>query len=184
MSVFAVGENASSSMASMSHSDQPGDVEVAVHDVVGDRVHHRVGPQRQLLVLVFHLLAHAREAGVIAVPDGDHEVGPDEHHDLAGLDDLAGQRHGLVFDVVDRLEHQEQGVVVAFQLRPLVGVHGVLDGQRVQAENLGHRLHLVLVGFVQADPDERLLAAGFRVRGPSSRAAACVYLPGSRAPST
>ena len=67
----------------------------------------------------------------------------------------------VVFDVVDRLEHQEQGVVVAVQLRPLVGVHGVLDGQRVQAENLGHRLHLVVVGFVQADPDEGRLAACF-----------------------
>ena len=42
-----------------------------------------------------------------------------------------------------------------------MGVHGVLDGQLVQAEHVGHGLHLVLVGFVQADPDERLLAFAF-----------------------
>ena len=102
---------------------------------------------------------------MIAVADGDHEVGPDEDHDLAGLDDLAGQRHRLVLDVVDRLEHQEQRVVVALELRSLVGVHRVLDGQRVQAENLCHRLHLVLVGLMKTDPDEGGLAAGFEFAG-------------------
>ncbi len=42
-----------------------------------------------------------------------------------------------------------------------MGVHGVLDGQLVQAEHVGHGLHLMGVGFVQADPDERVLAAPF-----------------------
>ena len=42
-------------------------------------------------------------------------------------------------------------------------VHGVLDGEFVQAEHVGHGLHLVLVGFVQADPDERFLALAFEV---------------------
>ena len=91
---------------------------------------------------------------MIAVADRDHEVGPDEDHDLAGLHDLAGHRDGLVLDVGDGLEHQEQRVVVALELGPLMGVHSVLDGQLVQAEDVGHGLHLVFVGFVQADPHE------------------------------
>ena len=93
--------------------------------------------------------------------DGHDEVGADEDHDLAGLDDLAGIGDRLVLDVVDGLEHQKQGLVVAFQLRSLMGVHGVLDGQLVQAEHVGHGLHLMGVGFVQADPDERVLAGLF-----------------------
>ena len=91
---------------------------------------------------------------MVAVADGHDEVGPDEDHDLAGLDDLAGLGHRLVLDVVDGLEHQEQRVVVALQLGSLVGVHRVLDGEFVQAEHVGDGLHLVFVGFVQTDPDE------------------------------
>ena len=35
-----------------------------------------------------------------------------------------------------------------------MSVDGVLDGQLVQVENVGYRLHLMVVGFVKADPDE------------------------------
>ena len=52
----------------------------------------------------------------------------DEHVDLAGLDGV------LLVDVPERLEDEEQRVVVALELGPLVGVDGVLDGQRVQVE--------------------------------------------------
>ena len=100
---------------------------------------------------------------MLAVADGDDEVGADEDHDLAGLDDLAGLGHRLVLDVVHRLEDQEQRLVVAFQLRPLVGVHRVLDGQFVQAEHVGDGLHLVFVGFVQPDPHEGFLALGLEL---------------------
>ncbi len=44
-----------------------------------------------------------------------------------------------------------------------MGVHGVLDGQLVQAEHVGDGLHLMGVGFVQADPDECLLARRFEI---------------------
>ena len=148
--------------------DQIGDVEVAVHDVVGDRVHDRVGTEFQERRRGVQPLAHPGQPAVLAVADRDDEVGADEDHDLAGLDDLAGQGHGFVFDVVDGLEDQEQRLVVALQLRPLMGVHRVLDGQLVQAEHVGDGLHLVLVGFVQADPDERLLTLAFRARAPCS----------------
>ena len=63
-----------------------------------------------------------------------------------------------------------------------MGVHGVLDGQLVQAEHVGDGLHLVFVGFVQADPDECLLAVASSSCTLFS-AAAWVYLPGSRVPS-
>ena len=96
---------------------------------------------------------------MVTVADRHHEIGPDEDHDLAGLHDLAGIGHRLVLHVLDGLEHQEQRVVVALQLRPLVRVHGVLDGQFVQPEHIGHRRHLVLVGFVQPDPHEGVVVA-------------------------
>ncbi len=108
-------------------------------------------------------LANPGQPAVFAVAHRDHEVESDEDHDLAGLDDLAGQRDRLVLDVVDGLEHQKQRLVVALEFRPLMRVHGVLDGQLVQAEHVGHRLHLVLVGFMQADPDERVLAFAFQL---------------------
>ena len=64
-------------------------------------------------------------------------------------------------DIVHGLEHQKQGFVVALELGPLVGVHGVFDGQRVQAEHVSDHLHLVFVGFMQPDPDECGLTVPF-----------------------
>ena len=52
----------------------------------------------------------------------------DEEVDLAGLDGV------VLVDVPERLQHQEQAVVVALELGPLVGVERVLDGEGVQAE--------------------------------------------------
>jgi len=39
-----------------------------------------------------------------------------------------------------------------------MGVHGVLDGQLVQPEHIGDRLHLVVVWPLQADPHEGSVA--------------------------
>lgn len=46
-----------------------------------------------------------------------------------------------------------------------MGMHGVLDGQRVQSENVCDRMHLVFVGLVQPDPHERVLARGHQFAG-------------------
>ena len=133
-------------------------------------MHHRARAQRQLGGVGLQIAAHPGQAGVVAVADRDDEVGSDEDHDLAGLDDFAGQVHRLVGNVIDRLQDQEQRVVVAFDLGSLVGVHGILDRQCVQAVDLGNCLHLELVGFMQSDPDERLAAFGQQIAGPYQRA--------------
>ena len=88
------------------------------------------------------------QLAALAVPHGHHEVVADEHVDLAGLDRV------VLVDVPERLEHQEQAVVVALQLGSLVRLDRVLDGQRVQAEGVGDVGELGLGGLVQADPDE------------------------------
>ena len=95
---------------------------------------------------------------MLSVADRHDEVRADEDHNLAGFDDLAGLGDGFVLHVFDGFEHQKQRLVVAFQLRSLMRMDRVLDRQLVQPEHIGDRLHLVLVGFVQADPDEGLLA--------------------------
>lgn len=93
------------------------------------------------------------------MPDGDDEVGAGETHHLAGLHHLAGGGQFGVVDVVDGLEDGEEGVVVALQLRPLVRVHRVLHGQRVQSEGRGDPRELGLRRLVQADPGETAVLA-------------------------
>ena len=61
------------------------------------------------------------------------KFGPDEDVDLAELDLLD------VVEVGGRAKDDEQRVAVALELGPLVGDDGVLDGDLVQAELLGHR---------------------------------------------
>ena len=82
------------------------------------------------------------------MPDGDHEVVAHEDVDLAGLDGV------VLVDVPERLEHQEEAVVVVVQLRALVGVDGVLDRERVQAERLRHVAELGLGRLVEPHPHE------------------------------
>ena len=126
---------------------------------VRDGMHHRERAQPHVLGIRIHSLADVREPTVVAVPDRHHEIAADEDHDLAGLDDLASQQGGLVWHVVEGLEHQEQRFVVTLQLGPLVSAYRVLDGQRVHAESVADFLHLMLSGSVQADPGEGFLAA-------------------------
>ncbi len=97
----------------------------------------------QHLLAVLERLAGLAQGTALAVPHRDHEVGTDEHVDLAGLDGV------LLVDVPERLEDQEEAVLVALELGPLVGLDRVLDGQRVQAEDLGDRVQLRLLGLVQ-----------------------------------
>ncbi len=136
-----------------------GDRDVPVDDVVGDGVQHRRGALGQQLGVVLEAVPEGAQGALSAVPDGDEEVPSGEAHDLAGLDDLAVGVELVVLDVVDGLEDREQRVVVALQLGPLVGLDGVLHGQRVQPELAGDTGEFGLGGLVQADPHEAPVAA-------------------------
>ena len=57
-----------------------------------------------------------------------------------------------VVQVAGGAQDDEQGVAVALQLGPLVGDDGVLDGQLVEAELLGHGQQLGLGRPVEPDP--------------------------------
>ena len=96
--------------------------------------------------------AHVVQRAALAVADGDHEALADEDHDLADLDEL------VAVDVAGGLEDHEQRVAVELELGALVGVDGVLDGQRVQLEVVAHRLDDARARVVQADPDEAVPA--------------------------
>lgn len=72
------------------------------------------------------------------MPHADHEVRADEHVQLAELDLLD------LVAVPRRVQHHEQGVAVALQLRALVSHDRVLDGQLVQVELPGQQGHVVV----------------------------------------
>lgn len=85
--------------------------------------------------------------------DGHHEVRTGEDVHLAELDRL-----GLV-DVARRAQHTKQGVpIAAFELRPLVRVHGIFDGQLMQSK-LGRDGSEFLLGR-PIEPDPGQAAAG------------------------
>ncbi len=111
-----------------------------VHVAVDDRVEHGVQHDRRTEVeqvrVALETPPHGLQPAVLAVPHGDDEVRAEEDHHLAGLDDLRGAA-GQRLVVVHGLHHGEQGVLVVLELRSLVCVHRVLDGQRVQPEPLG-----------------------------------------------
>ena len=101
---------------------------VRVDDPVDDGVERGAWAQREELRLLLEVLAHVAETAGLAVADRDQEVGPDEDHHLADVDQL------LRPEVADGLDHEEQRLVVDLQLRPLMGADGVLDGELVELE--------------------------------------------------
>ncbi len=136
-----------------------GDRDVPVDDVVGDGVQHGGGALGEQLRVVLETVPEGPQGALPAVPDGDEELPTGEAHHLAGLDDLAVGVELVVLHVVDGLEDREEGVVVALQLGPLVGLDGVLHGQRVQPELTGDAGEFGLGRLVEADPHEAAVAA-------------------------
>ena len=103
---------------------------------------------------------------------GDDEVRADEEEDLA-------ERHGLLaVDVARRLDHDEQRVVVDLELRALVRLERVLDGELVELERGPHLRELLFRRLVEAQPHER--------PGPFEASNACsnVNVPGRRTPAS
>ena len=147
---------------------------VVVHDPIGDRVQHRAGPQAEQVGVGLQVLAHVVQGAALPVSHGDDEVRADEHQHLADLDQL------VVVHVARGLQHQEQRVAVHLQLGSLVGVHGVLDRQRVKAEVLPDLVHHSWSGIVQPDPHKalaaprRLLECGLELDSPAQALAGVV----------
>ena len=54
--------------------------------------------------------------------------------------------------------HQEGHLAVLLDLGSLAALDRVLDGELVQIEDAGDVLQVVWAGFVQAEPDERVVA--------------------------
>ncbi len=96
---------------------------------------------------------------MITVTHADDEVGAGEQQDLPGFDDVVGGGHRFVLDIGHCAQHQEQQVVVALELRALMGVYRVLDHQLVQIERARHARHLMFVRLVESEPDEALAAS-------------------------
>jgi hypothetical protein len=76
--------------------------------------------------------------------DGNKISFPDEQMGLAKCDAVANELSGA--------RHDEQPVAILFDLRSLVGVIRVLDGEIVQLELPLHNGQESDIGFVQSNP--------------------------------
>ena len=141
-------------------SSTPSTTVVGVDDPVDDRVERRARPEREQLGLPLQVLADLAEAAGFAVPHRDHEVGADEDHHLADVDELLGA------EVAHGLDHEEERVAVDLQPRPLVRADGVLDRELVEVELAPDRVELLHRRLDQPDPGE---AAGVGRLGADAR---------------
>ena len=139
---------------------------VPVDDGVQDRVQHRLAALGQQRRLALQPPAHPRQVRRLAVPHGDREVRAEEQVQLAELD-LLGR-----VEVPRGLEDDEQRVAVPLELRPLVGLDRVLDGELGQVVQLGQLTELLRLGPVEPEPGQPVLALRPAPRGsrPRSRA--------------
>ena len=123
--------------------------------MIDDEVHQRVEHEaRALGEQVRHRLAALAQADVReqrAVAHRNHVVLADEHVRFAELDVGRRARH------LRRAEDDEQRVFVLLDLRPLMRVVGVFDGEIVQVELALHLAEQVFGRLVHADPDEAIL---------------------------
>ena len=123
------------------------DREVAVDDGVEQGVEDERRPVPEEVRLALGTAAHTEEVGLRAVAYREHDVRADEDVDLADQQLAVGADF-------HRMQDGEQFVVVLLDLRPLVAVPCVLDGEIVQAELRLHLGELVLRGVLQRHPDE------------------------------
>ena len=79
---------------------------------------------------------------------GHHEVISRKQHDLATVELCS------LIVIAERLEHDEQALVVDVELGALVGVNGVLDREGVRGEVESEVVELIERRFMQAEPDE------------------------------
>ena len=95
-------------------------------------------------------LHHRVDVDALVLAHGDERIARDEHADLARVE--------LTRDGVERerVGVYEQVRVVAVELRALMLVDGILDGQRVQLQLLGDRRQLLAGRFAVVEPHERV----------------------------
>ena len=98
-------------------------------------------------------MTDASEIGRLGVTHRDDEARTGEDVHLAELD-LLGRIH-----VTRGRSTMNIGVSVAIELRPLMSVQRVFDGERVQAELVRDLAQLRLVGTVQPDPGHAVTLA-------------------------
>jgi hypothetical protein len=121
----------------------------SIDDPVDDRVQRRPGPALEEIRPLLRSHSHAVQPS-FAVPHGDDEAVADEDEDLAELD------RPVALAVARRLEDDEQRVVERLELRPLVRLDRVLDGELVEREVALHRIELLDGRLVETEPDERV----------------------------
>src|SRR5919107_431566 len=136
---------------------------VVVYDLVHDGVQDGPRAPTQQPGLLLQAVAHRREGRDLPVTHRHHEVLPHEDVRLAEL-----YRVRFV-EVAGGLEHDEKRSGVALELGPLVGLHGVLDGQLVQPELFGYRGELLFGRPVESDPGQRRLARSASLVGLAQR---------------
>jgi hypothetical protein len=81
---------------------------------------------------------------------------PDGHHELRSGEDVYLTellRLGLI-DVASRAQNEKKRLAIALELGTLVGMHRILDYERVQIELSRERGELLLVGPIQPDPGD------------------------------
>ena len=118
---------------------------VVVDDEVEDCVENVILAPGQRPRAAFASFAHRSVGRRGAVPDRHDISFADEQMRLAECDAVAIE--------LCRPRHDEQGVAILLDLRPLMGVVGVLDGEIVQLELLLHAVQHRDVRFMQSDPD-------------------------------
>ena len=91
------------------------------------------------------------EAELRAMPDGQHVIDADEDVDFAHEQLVAAV---LAADELDRVQDGEQRVAVFLDLRALVALARILDGQLVQVELAGDLVELALRRLEHRHPDE------------------------------
>ena len=84
--------------------------------------------------------------------DGENDFLPEEHVNLAVLN--GARFSGLLILDLSGPEHDEQRVLVTFELRPLMGRQRVLDCEIVEPELLLHLAKERLVGLEEANPHD------------------------------
>ena len=143
---------------------------VVVDDHVEDGPDRGGRPRAGEIRIALEMLARALVVACFVVADGDHEADAEEEVELAEdhLPVLGVVLGGAVDDEVE--------VVVRLDLRPLVRVRSVLDGELVQSEVLADVEHQLGGGVVELDPDEAPAMAG------AGGASSSVNFSGRRSP--